>query len=93
MNSLVTVSFVDLVRPHRLNACEPARAWITKQLAIPGMTLRRMWRRCRRPDWLLWVAARLGVDRRYVVAGANACAHWALQFVPAGEGRPARTVP
>jgi hypothetical protein len=46
------------------------------------------WARCERGDWMLWIAARLGVDRKLVVAAACACARLALPHVPAGEERP-----
>jgi hypothetical protein len=38
---------------------------------------------------LLWIAVRLGTDRRAIVAAACECARLALRFVPDGELRPA----
>ena len=46
------------------------------------------WERCDRGDWLLWISAKLGVDRRTIVLSACACARTALQYVPPGEDRP-----
>lgn len=37
----------------RLNACGPARRWVGRR------TLRQAWNQCSRPDWLLWLHARL----------------------------------
>ena len=51
-----------------------------------------LWRDCERGDWMLWLAAKAGVDRHIVVEVACACARTALQYVPAGEERPRRAV-
>jgi hypothetical protein len=45
------------------------------------------WQACPRGDWLLGVAARVGVDRRQLVLAAAACARGCLDCVPAGESR------
>ncbi|MHC4617176.1 MAG: hypothetical protein ACYTEQ_05415, partial [Planctomycetota bacterium] len=46
------------------------------------------WAECEQGDWLLWVAATVGVDRRKVVLAACDCAREALVHVPDGEERP-----
>ena len=46
------------------------------------------WESCERGDWLLWLAARAGVDRRDLVRASCAVARRALQHVPEGESRP-----
>ena len=50
------------------------------------------WRTCRRGDWMLWVAAQAGVDRKRMVMAACAVARTALVHVPAGEHRPLRCI-
>jgi hypothetical protein len=46
------------------------------------------WDNCQRPDWMLWAAGKLGVDRRLIVRAAAMCARTALKYVPIGENRP-----
>jgi hypothetical protein len=67
----------------RLNACIEAIRWAESQ-----PDAETAWRRCPRGDWLLWVAARLDIDRKLLVRAACACARTALSHVPAGEERP-----
>ncbi len=68
-----------------LDACGDARQWADDLRGIPA---RKAWEACKRGDWLLWLAAKLNVDRKLVVLAACDCARTALQFVPAGEERP-----
>jgi hypothetical protein len=70
----------DLLR--RLNACSEAREW------YEGQDSQQAWLDCARGDWLLWIAARLDVDRTLIVLAACDCAELALRHVPAGEDRP-----
>ena len=65
-----------------LSACDEAREWYDDRPSHLA------WRQCERGDWLLWIADRLGVDRKLVVLAACDCAETALKFVPAGEDRP-----
>jgi hypothetical protein len=67
----------------RLRACIEAIRWAESQ-----PDAETAWRRCPRGDWLLWVAARLDIDRKRLVRAACACARTALSHVPAGEERP-----
>ena len=64
------------------NACRPAMEWLKDR------DLERMWEECERGDWLLWFAAKVGIDRKVIVRTACACAREALRFVPDGEIRP-----
>ena len=59
----------------RFNACSRAQIW------AQGKSLQQAWKQCQRGDWLLWLAARAGVDYRQVVLAACDCAeqaapHW-----------------
>lgn len=57
-----------------------------------NMGLRQAWTDCERGDWLLWLAARLGVDRRQVVLAACQCARLALPHVTPIEERPRQAI-
>ena len=63
-------------------ACRPALEW------LQARTLAEAWEQSERGDWLLWLAAKAGVDRRRLVMAACACARLALVHVPPGEERP-----
>lgn len=63
-------------------ACRPAIEW------LQARTLAEAWEQSERGDWLLWLAANAGVDRRRLVMSACACARLALVHVPPGEERP-----
>ncbi len=65
-----------------LGACASAVDWVGDRDPATA------WAECPRGDWLLWVAGRLGADRRTLVLAACACARDALRFVPSGETRP-----
>jgi len=65
-----------LERLRALNACPVALDWAAS--LPPETTEEAAWSACGRADWLLWVAARLGVDRPLVVLAACACARTAL---------------
>ena len=68
----------------RLGACSDSLSWVRSQ----DGSAYDLWRRCDRGDWLLWLAARAGVDRQRVVLAACDCAEPALAHVPVGEERP-----
>jgi hypothetical protein len=65
-----------------LGACSEGRDWLA------GRDLGTAWNECPRGDWLLWFAARIGVDRPTLARAAAKCAETALQYVPEGEDRP-----
>lgn len=75
---------MDTTQIRALGACSEALDWLE---AHDG-SLYDAWRRCDRGDWLLWLAARVGIDRRLVVLAACDCAEPALVYVPEGEERP-----
>jgi hypothetical protein len=71
----------------RLDACEDARKWVGK-----SRSFRKLWDSCERGDWLLWLAAKLDVNRKLIVTAACQCARLALKHVPAGETRPLKAI-
>jgi len=80
------MSGIELIRG--LGACDQALVWCETQR---GVRLDRVWRKCDRADWLLWIAASVGVDRRLVVRAACACAREVLPAWEAyrpGDARP-----
>jgi len=66
----------------KLHACTEARLW------VGARELESAWNECERGDWMLWIAAKAGIDRKLVVLAACDCAETALQYVPEGEDRP-----
>ncbi len=69
-----------------LNACLEAQNWAR------GKNLAAAWKKCLRGDWLLWLAAKAGIDRRLVVEAACRCAESVVGLVPAGEERPTAAI-
>ena len=71
----------------KLGACREAVEWAETQ-----PTAKQAWRRCKRGDWLLWIAAqgvkRGSAEHRSIVLAACGCARLALPHVPTGEDRP-----
>ena len=81
MKNLSAVQFEALLV--RLGACTEARAWAHRK------TLRKVWKTCKRGDWMLWLAARYGdVPLKTLVAIACDAAEPAMVYVQAGETRP-----
>ena len=66
----------------KMDACGSGVDWAGDR------SLAEIWRDCERGDWMLWLAARIGVDRKQIVLAACACARLNLSAVPAGEERP-----
>ncbi len=77
MNNQQLIGFLKKNR-----ACAPSLEWLESR------TLAEAWEQCERGDWLLWLAAKAGVDRKRLVMAACACARLALVHVPTGEERP-----
>ena len=71
-----------------LAACAEAREWARDAKG----TTAQMYANCRRGDWLLWLAAKAGVDRKVVTLAACAVARTALKHVPEGELRPLQAI-
>lgn len=69
-----------------LDPCPTARKWI--ESLPPEQPPEQSYAACERGDWLLWLAAEAGVDRRLVVLAACDVARPALVHVPAGDDRP-----
>ena len=70
------------------HACREAVAWAKTQ---PSYAL--AWSRCKRADWLLWLAGALCATddektRKTIALAACKCARTALKFVPKGEMGP-----
>ena len=70
----------------QLGACSDARGW------YDGRDSETAWRECARGDWLLWIAAKLGVDRKLIVLAACDCAELAVAYLPRGEQRPQQAI-
>lgn len=79
----------ETTRKHleNMHACEDAVEWASEQ-----SSLRQAWRVCKRGDWMLWYAARVGMDHKRLVWVACQCARLALKHVPDGEERPRKAI-
>jgi hypothetical protein len=73
-------------RIRHMRPCHDAVEWLGER------DLATAWAACPRGAWLLWLAARAGVDRRVVVLAACDCAEPALRHIPAEEPRPAEAL-
>jgi len=71
------------VQLSRRNACSEAVQWAKTQ---PSFTA--AWNNCERGDWMLWLAGRVGIDRKMLVIAACACARTALKYVKEGKKQP-----
>ena len=69
-------------------ACDDAVDWA----ADFGDDYHGAWDQCERGDWMLWLAATLGVRRQLVAHAACQCARLALQHVKSGEERPLKAI-
>jgi hypothetical protein len=77
----------EIVRALRnLHACRESVMWAGE--LWEGTTAQQAWDLCPRAEWLLWLLARTGADRKLLTLAACACARTALPFLPAGEDRP-----
>ena len=75
------MNHIEILRKY--GACDEAIAWAESQ---PNAAT--AWAACERGDWLLWLAARVNLDRKLLVQAACACARQALQYIRPGEDRP-----
>ena len=69
---------------NKKSACSEATAWVESH----RWTAKTLWSRCENGSWMLWIAARIGVDRKLLVRAACACARESLKHVRAGDDRP-----
>jgi hypothetical protein len=60
-----------------MDACGDAVEWAGTQ-----PSLRQAWRVCKRGDWMLWYAARVGADRKTLVLAACDCAELVSDLWP-----------
>jgi hypothetical protein len=76
---------------------EDAHTWLTRQGAQHdlvewarafGADFARLWAECPRGDWLLALAARLGVPREALLAATCGCVRPALEYIPEDELHP-----
>jgi hypothetical protein len=56
-------------RLDQFHPCSEAREWMKTQ-----KNATEAWNNCERGDWMLWVAARLGVDNRKLIVAKAMCA-------------------
>lgn len=80
----------DLVR---LRACQGALDWCRGEGDYASgpqfASLEEAWRNCTKPDWMLWLSARVpNITHQQIVLVACAFARLSLHLVPAGEKRP-----
>ena len=75
-----------IIRARSYNACGDSIEWLE---TLPGdQPAQATWEQCPRGDWLLWFAAKAGVERKTVVLAACAAARLALPFVEHSDDRP-----
>jgi hypothetical protein len=68
-----------------LNACEDATSWVRKQELE---TAQAIWDACESPSWMIWYAARCGIEHKTLVRLAAAFARSVLFLAPENEQRP-----
>ena len=66
-----------------LGACSEAVKWFKSQSSVE-----EAWTNCNHTDWLIWIAGRLGIDKKILVLLACECAESVLEYIPKGEERP-----
>lgn len=67
-------------------ACDPSIQWIEEKNI---QSLEEAWNICERGDWLLWMAARLKIDKRKLVLCAALYAHTIVQHMEDARSRDA----
>ena len=66
----------------KFNPCRESVVWMGDR------TLAQAWDDCERGDWLLWLCAKAGVDKKKIVLAACGCARLVLHLVAEDEPRP-----
>lgn len=59
-----------------LDACPPAIEWVGKK------SLKCAWRKCDRPDWMLWLALHVRVDKNRIAIATVRCANITFTLLP-----------
>jgi len=70
----------------KLGACHEARH------SANNKSLEEVWSTCERGDWLLWLAAKINIDRKLIVGICCDIAEKTLCHVPANEKRPSEVI-
>ncbi len=70
----------------KLEACNSAVDWYNDRPSDQA------WQDCPRGDWMLWIATRLGVDHKLLVAAVCDCIDTILHHVPDDELRPRQAI-
>jgi hypothetical protein len=65
---------------HKLNVCKEALEW-----AAGFPSFEEAWNHCKRGDWMLWLLAKLEVDRKALTLAACACVRLALPYTTDGR--------
>ncbi len=58
---------------YKYGACSASKVW-----ARPWTNKRRAWWHCQNPGWLLWIACRVGVDKKLLLFAATSCIRYSL---------------
>lgn len=71
---------------HKNNACSQSVMWVNMNNI---QSLEEAWNACNRGDWLLWLAQKLGINRRKLAMCGALCAHTAVQYMEDARSREA----
>ena len=66
----------------KFGACFSATEWYSDQDS------EQAWKTCSKGGWLIWIAVKLKVDHKIIVAASCDCAETVLHLVTDGENRP-----
>jgi hypothetical protein len=75
-----------------LHACSSSIRWLDEEGIC---SIEEAWSKCPRGDWLLWLAARIGLDEdrhKTIVKIATEIARQVLKYIPAEEERPRKAI-
>ena len=64
------------IKLERLNACCDAIEWARKQKSSI-----EAWNNCPRGDWMLWIASKVGVDKRLLTLAKGKCAETVIHLM------------
>jgi hypothetical protein len=73
--------FQELLK--KLSACQGAREWAGEK------TFSEVWATCQRGDWMLWLAQKVGVDKRTLTLAKARCAELVLHLMTDERSRDA----